>query len=344
LSSRPNSSATGPASAVASSSAAAARGRCTLRLALRPRAVKPTTWTQSARASSRRSNTRTRASTSPVWCATPSTRYASYSPGAPLPPRQHLVDDQIEPDATPEMRAKRLRPADRDGETVSRVGPLPRGAHALRITQGLSRAAHSYAAAVPSLRGHEIPDRRRAVQVAQVQLHAVRVNVVGLVVEPQRRRIARPETQVRLRDIDGQVQRVVVPARVDERRELRRTHVGLLGATVLVLGVEAQGLRDVEAIERAVERRRPRHAVRRSGGRPLRIDLEDRPEWRLVLDRARELHGPPTRRGLHPPGSAVVVVPLDPRGGGDLDLPPGDLDAAHAGLGGPGPQHRHRTP
>src|SRR5207237_348955 len=52
-----------------------------LLVAVRPRAVNPTTCTQSSSASSRRSNRATRASTSCVWCAMPSTRYGSYSRG-----------------------------------------------------------------------------------------------------------------------------------------------------------------------------------------------------------------------------------------------------------------------
>src|SRR5438034_11285116 len=81
LSSRPNSSATGPARACARISAAASRGRCRFRFAVRPRAVKPITCTQSASASSSRSNRATRATASCVWCAIPSMRYASYSRG-----------------------------------------------------------------------------------------------------------------------------------------------------------------------------------------------------------------------------------------------------------------------
>src|SRR3990172_7592559 len=99
-SSGPNTSATSVASLTARTSPAASRGRCAFRLALRCRAVKPTTWWQSASAWSSASNTTTRFSTSPVLCAMPSTRKASYS-GRAIPRPQH-------PQAGPPAWTRRL--------------------------------------------------------------------------------------------------------------------------------------------------------------------------------------------------------------------------------------------
>src|SRR5438046_1905788 len=294
LSSRPKSSPTGPASPRVRISAAAARGRCRLRFAVRPRAVKPTTCTQSSNASSRRSNRATRASTSCVWCAMPSTRYGSYSRGLtrrrsrkpkflsarttcamltrswgswsttrmlmsrqnqtrnatppyrsafrvptsafasshqlqypeplrilpiaaqpypavaaaphelsrpPLAVGEHLVNDKVETDLAPHVCVVPFRPVDSDGDAVARLGTAPGASDRPGRAGAIARPAHPHRPGLPPLGHHEEPADVASLQVAQVQLQAIRVDVLRLVVEPQRRRSAggRAEAQLRLR-------------------------------------------------------------------------------------------------------------------------------------------------
>src|SRR2546430_7126184 len=130
------------------------------------------------------------------------------------------------------------------------------------------------------------------------------MDVVRLVVEPERGRARRAETQVGLRDLHRDIEGGVIPNSVDDGREVLRTGVGLLAATVLVLQLEAERLAGVEPVERAVERRRLGDAQRgRDRGRGA-VELEQWCEWRLGLAAPREPHpaggpcGPPTP----PPG------------------------------------------
>src|SRR5215831_13769126 len=81
LSSRPNTSAAGPSCAAVSASAAAAFGSISRSLALRRRAVKPATYTQSATAASNDSKRSMRWMRSMVPCAIPSSLMTSYSTG-----------------------------------------------------------------------------------------------------------------------------------------------------------------------------------------------------------------------------------------------------------------------
>ena len=116
------------------------------------------------------------------------------------------------------MGAERPGPRDRDGEVVAGLRAPPPAPHAAGVPGRLPRAARAHAAAVCRLRHHQVSERSRAVHVAQIQLHPVGVDVVGLVVESQRRRIAGPEADVRLRHVDREVQRLVIPAGIGERR------------------------------------------------------------------------------------------------------------------------------
>src|SRR5213593_4384473 len=418
LSSSPKSSATGPASPRVRISAAASRGRCRLRFAVRPRAVNPTTCTQSSNASSRRSNRATRASTSCVWCAMPSTRYGSYSRGLtrrrsrnpkflsarttcamltrswgswsttttlmrprnqmrsaecgvrnvkvgvalssdelqdpepipvlPVPPqpdpsvaaaphelpraphaaRQHLVDDHVEADAAADVRAAPVGRRDRRRDAIPHISAAPSAAYHLRPSSR-ARATHPQPTAVPPL-GHDQPSGHRTLfGGAHVELDAVRVNVVGLVVEPERRCLAGAEAEVGLGHVDREVQRIVVPVDADRDRELFGPGVRFFAAAILVLQLEPQRLGDVEAIERAVERGRPIHAKGRTRDRRGALQLEQRLQRGHRGARAGEPH--PLRADLHLPSLGPDRVSLDSPSGLHLhDLPTG----AHAADGG----------
>jgi hypothetical protein len=64
------------------------------------------------------------------------------------------------------------------------------------------------------------------------------VNVVRLVVQQQRGRVAGAQHDVRLGYFDRKVQRLVVPVGVRERREILRAGVGLFAPAVLILVIE----------------------------------------------------------------------------------------------------------
>src|SRR5207245_1327852 len=105
LSSRPNSSAVGPASAWPRISLAASRGRCRLRLAVRPRAVNPTTGTQSA--------------------------------------REHLVHEQIEAHPPADVRALPLGPRHGERHAKPALHPPPGAVHVLRAPRRVTRRPHA---------------------------------------------------------------------------------------------------------------------------------------------------------------------------------------------------------
>src|SRR5437773_2418719 len=109
------------------------------------------------------------------------------------------------------------------------------------------------------------------------------MDVVRLVVEPERGRARRPETQVGLRDLHRDVEGGVIPSSVGDGREVLRTGVGLLAATVLVLQLEAERLAGVEPAERAVERGRLGDAQRGCDRGLGAVQLEQRRERWLGL-------------------------------------------------------------
>src|SRR6266511_451349 len=444
LSSRPNSSATRPTSACARISAAAARGRCRFRLALRPRDVKPTTCTQSARACSSRSWHVTRARMSWVWCAMPSTRYASYSrgftrrrsrnpkffrarttcamltrswgswsttaimtwarnrtnaecgirnaewqgkvrssklaagldgravhsafrilhsalvsshqlqdphplrilpvasqphpsvspapdelPGAPHAVGEHLVNDKIEPHPASDVRPLPRGPRHGEGHAVAAFRTPPRAPHSRGGAGRFTRPAHAQRRAVPPFGHDEKPSGAPALGIAQVELHPVRVDVVGLVVEQQWRRARGPETEIGFRDLDGEVKRIVVPGDVGQAREVFGARVWLLAAAVLVLERQLERLARVEPVERTVERRRLAHPQRRAEGRRRPVELEQRRERRLGLARASQPHASPPRAGIDLPAGGGGGVTVDPLRRVHLDHPALRAHAAH---------------
>src|SRR2546426_3308816 len=141
-------------------------------------------------------------------------------PRAPHAAREHLVDDQVEADAAADVRATPLGRRDRRRDAIPRVGAAPGPAYHLRPAGSRARAAHAQPTGVAPL-GYDQPARHRTLfRDAQVDLDAVRVDVVGLVVEPERRRVARAEAEVGLRHVDREVQRLVVPVDPGGGREL----------------------------------------------------------------------------------------------------------------------------
>src|SRR5437879_6094706 len=117
---------------------------------------------------------------------------------APHTAREHLVDDQVEADAAADVRATPLGRRDRRRDAIPRVGAAPGPAYHLRPVGSRARAAHAQPIGVAP-RGDDQPARHRTLfRDAQVDLDAVRVDVVGLVVEPDRRRVARAGAELRV--------------------------------------------------------------------------------------------------------------------------------------------------
>src|SRR5207244_1087580 len=133
-------------------------------------------------------------------------------PRAPHAARQHLVDDQVEADAAADVRAAPVGRRDRRRDAIPHISAAPRAADHLRPSSR-ARATHPQPTAVPPL-GHDQPSGHRTLfGGAHVDLDAVRVNVVGLIVEPERRRLAGAEAEVGLGHVDRDGQRIVVPVR-----------------------------------------------------------------------------------------------------------------------------------
>src|SRR5438445_420572 len=109
-----------------------------------------------------------------------------------------------------------------------------------------------------------------AFRLSSDQLQPVRVDVVRLVVEPERRGVGRAEAKLELGHIHREIQGRVVPSRVRQRGEIVGPAIRLLAAAILVLELEPQGLALVEAVRRAVEGRGVPDPQRRpeSGSRP----------------------------------------------------------------------------
>ena len=167
------------------------------------------------------------------------------------------------------------------------------------------------------------------------------MNVVGLIVEPERRRLAGAEAEVGLGHVDREVQRVIVPVDADRDRELFGPGVRLFAAAVLVLQIEPQRLGEVEAIERAVERGRPIDAKGRARDRRGALQLEQRLQRGHRGARAGEPD--PLRADLHFPSLGPDRVSLDSPSGLHLhDLPSG-AHAADGGGRGHGLEHRDES-
>src|SRR5947208_9731363 len=119
----------------------------------------------------------------------------------PLAAGEHLVNDKVETALAPHVCVVPFRPGDRDGDAVARLGTAPGASDRPGHAGAIARPPHPHWPRVPPLRHDEEPADVARLQVAQVQLQAIRVDVLRLVVEPQRRPSAggRAEAQLRLR-------------------------------------------------------------------------------------------------------------------------------------------------
>src|SRR3989475_6560625 len=231
-------------------------------------------------------------------------------PRAPHAAREHLVDDQVEADAATDVRTTPVGRRDRRRDAIPGVGTAPGPTYHLRPAGGPARPAHAQPTGVPPL-GHDQPTHHRTFfRDAQVDLDAVRVNVVRLVVQPEGRRVSRPEAEVGLRHVDREVQRLVVPVDTGRDRELFGAAVRFFAAALLLLHVEPQRFGGVEAIARAVERGRSIDAERGARDRRGALQLEQRLQRGRRGARAGEPD--PLRANLHFPPLDPDRMPLDP--------------------------------
>ena len=168
---------------------------------------------------------------------------------------------------------------------------------------------HPQPAAVLALGDHEESLHRSGLRVSGVELQPVRVDVVRLVVEPERRGVGRAEAKLELGHIDREIQGRVVPSRVRHRGEIVGPAIWLLAAAILVLELEPQGLALVEAVRRAVERRGVPDPQRRPEGGSRPVELEQRLKGRHGCAGPRQPHaGRPAR---HLPAAGIRRVEGD---------------------------------
>ena len=143
------------------------------------------------------------------------------------------------------------------------------------------------------------------------------MDVVRLVVEPQRWGCGSAEAQVGLRHLDRQVKRLVVPPDVSGRGKVLGPGVRFLAAAILVLELEPQRLAGIEPVARAVKRRRPIDAQRRANRRLGEIELDQWLKRRLGIPRAAESYAP--RRSGDLPAQRGRRVAVHPACRFDLD-------------------------
>src|SRR5437870_12455999 len=224
------------------------------------------------------------------------------------------------------MRALPFGPRDAQRHRVPAIGPPPRPAHAARISRRIAGCPDPQAWRT-RLRDNEIPDTAVAFVPRDVHLKTVRMDVVRLVVEAQRRRVSGPNAQLGLHDVDRQVERVVVPGRVRDGGKVVRARIGLFAAAILILELEPERLARIKTVERSVERRgRGYPQPGTHDGRRL-FELEEGCEWRLWRACPREPNPPGARRDF----------PAERRCGVPVACVLRRFDLAHA------PLYAHRT-
>ena len=127
--------------------------------------------------------------------------------------------------------------------------------HLVGIARGAARAADTDAAVIAGGDDQEA-EHRLIVGRPEIDLDAVGVDVVGLVVEQQRRRVGPADDELRLANVHRHVDDPVIPPHGRGCGELFRPGIRLLAAPVLVFVVQLERRREVERVETAVERRR----------------------------------------------------------------------------------------
>src|SRR6266516_4469904 len=229
----------------------------------------------------------------------------------PLAAGEDRVNGKVEADLAADVGAMPFRPRDRESNAVALLGAPPGAVDRAGRSRPRSRTAPAPAASVslppspsPSPLGHyQKAGDVAAFQVAEVELDAIRADVVRLVIEPQRRRSGGAEAQVGLRHLDREVERLVIPTDVSDRGKVLGPGVRLLAAAILVLELESQRLAGIESVARAVECRRPIDAQRRRDRRFGGIELDQWLKRGLGIPRSGESYARrssgdlPARRG-----------------------------------------------
>src|SRR2546430_4277683 len=110
--------------------------------------------------------------------------------GSPQPARQHFIDQQIERQPPSHVRAvppfPPVGPGDPERHAVPAIGPTPRTVHAARITRRATARVHSQPTAVglgDNQISYGLVPRLPSLVPREIHLHAIRVNVVRLVVQ-----------------------------------------------------------------------------------------------------------------------------------------------------------------
>src|SRR5206468_12956865 len=96
---------------------------------------------------------------------------------------EHLVNDKVESDLASHVCVVPFGPGDREGDAVALIRAAPAAPDRPRHAGAVARAPHAHRPRVPPLGHDEETADVAGLLVAQVQLQAIRVNVLRLVVE-----------------------------------------------------------------------------------------------------------------------------------------------------------------
>src|SRR5260370_42375447 len=105
---------------------------------------------------------------------------------ATQPSRELLVHQQTETPLAPDVGALPFGPRDGERRTVAAFEPAPGAPHRGRIAWSVARSAPPQCRA-PRLGHDQEPGTSAALRIVQIELQAIPVNVVGLLVECERR-------------------------------------------------------------------------------------------------------------------------------------------------------------
>src|SRR6476620_11050195 len=160
--------------------------------------------------------------------------------GSAKPIGEHLIDQQVEADLLTGPEVAPVRRSNGDRKKVPCFCGRPAAGNL--IGRGPS-AFHATNDKLSGGRGNDQdPGANLLLRKPDIQLNSVGVDLIRLVVQPERRRLGISEDQLRFGHLYPQVQTCVTPVDVRAGRKFFRAGIGLFTATVLILVVELERL------------------------------------------------------------------------------------------------------
>src|SRR6185503_10508297 len=171
--------------------------------------------------------------------------------GSAKPIGEHLIDQQVEADLLTRPEVTPVRRSNGHSEKVPCFGGGPAAGNL--IGRGPS-AFHSTNDKLSGCRRNDQgPGANVLLRKPDVQLNSVGVDLIRLVVQPERRRLGISEDQLRFGHLYPHVQTGITPVHVRAGRKFFRTGIRLFTATVLILVVELERLAGVEPVQAPVQ-------------------------------------------------------------------------------------------